>query len=197
MKTRLISGLAGFLLLPFLGLPSSAAGAAGNFAIAATNVTMPPSDNGTSQYTVTGIPEAGGLAINCTNAGPIDPTTKVPGCWTGLPLLIPVQAGQTVKGTVYFIPPGQAMPGLASGGLLAAGALLFGFGFRRRRQLFRVAVLAVVALAGAAGLSGCVGGGFNGMTPGTYQFTVSAVLAPSAAGAATILTKTTVSVTVP
>jgi hypothetical protein len=56
-------------------------------------------------------------------------------------------------------------------------------------------VLALVSVFGALGLSGCAGA-MNGMTPGTYQFTLQAANAATlnnlAAGAST-----NISVTVP
>jgi len=183
-----------------MGLSGSVAGAAGTFAIAATNATMPRTGHAQSQYTVTGIPEAGAVVIGCASAGPVDPAIKAPFCFAGLPAQIPVQPGQTVTGTVNFLPPGTAVPGVATAGLLAFGALSSGLGLRRRTRLFRVSALAVLGLAGAVGLTGligCANGAFNGMTPGIYQYTVSAAFTPTAPGPLTVLATTTVSVTVP
>ncbi|MGA3071889.1 MAG: hypothetical protein ABSD43_16910 [Terracidiphilus sp.] len=63
--------------------------------------------------------------------------------------------------------------GLAPGFALA-GALLLGFGFRRRAaRWFTLTLLAVGALAGLAGISAC-GGNNSVVTPGTYAYTVTA-----------------------
>jgi hypothetical protein len=99
-----------------------------------------------------------------------------------------VQAGETLNGDIVFVPFGQGPPPylgelqnaprpsghLPASGLALAGALLFGFGLRRRARRWLVTTLfAVITLAGVAGISACAGGS-NGMTPGTYQYTISA-----------------------
>lgn len=197
MKMRMFSGLAASLLLLILGFSGAVARGAANFAITATSVTMPRTGNGQSQYTVTGIPAAGWLVINCVSAGPIDPTVTSPDCFTGLPMQLLVQPGQTVTGTVEFLPPGTAVPGTVAAGLLLPGAILLGLGLRRRTKLLRLAALALIGLAGTGSLTSCAGNGFNGMTPGTYQYTVSAVFSPTVTGPPTSLATTTVLVTVP
>jgi hypothetical protein len=200
MKTRLLSGLLAFFLLLLPGLSGTVARAAANLAITATNATMPRTGNGQSQFTITGIPEAGEVVVGCTSAGPVDPTVKAPFCFAGLPVQIQVQPGQTVAGSVSFLPPGTAIPGVAAAGLLLPGAILLGLGLRGQRTLGRVTALALMGLAGVvglSGLSGCAAGSFNGMTPGIYQYTVSAAFTPTAPGPVSILATTTVSVTVP
>jgi hypothetical protein len=63
---------------------------------------------------------------------------------------------------------------LPMAGLALAGALLLGFGMRRRASRWLTLVLlAVGTLAGPAGISACGGSG-NGMTPGTYLYTITA-----------------------
>jgi len=55
-----------------------------------------------------------------------------------------------------------------------AGALLFGFGFRRRAaRWLTLTLLAVGTLAGPAGISAC-GGNNSVVTPGTYAYTFMA-----------------------
>lgn len=170
------------------------------FAIKATNVTMPSvtvvktTDGvtwmhmGSSEVTVTGIPDDGILTIICWYSGP-STKAKIPKqCGpSGLPGR-PVTAGQTAYGNVSFVPYDQGyVPGLsqlqrapaASGDpgatvLALAGALMLGFGFRRKTlRWFVLTVIAVSALAGAleASVSGRKG---TPMTPGTYQYTISA-----------------------
>lgn len=158
------------------------ASAASAYTIAATNVTMPMSGPGSTQYTVTAIPMTGTLYVSCQYAG-TGTGLKIPDCNYGpVRAPTPVNAGQTVKGTIFFYPYGPAVPvGLhRSGhapwaGLALGGALLLGFFGRRRRtrNLLALAVLAVGTIAGLAGITAC-GGNPNAMTPGTYQYTLTA-----------------------
>jgi hypothetical protein len=184
MIVRILSGSLALLLLAVF--PASGQ----TFAITATNVVMPRTGSGTSQYTVSNVPETGTLTISCTNAAPIDPSTKVPFCYAGPPHAIPVVAGQTVTGTISFYPYPVPLPATAT----MAAALMIGVVMRRKRR-WLVAVIISAALAGTMALSGC-GGSSNGMTPGTYQFTVSAVNAPAVGTGPDELSTTVVSVKV-
>jgi hypothetical protein len=170
------------------------------FAIKATNVTMPSVtaakvsvgvtfiNLGSSEITVTGIPDDGILTIKCWYSGP-STKAKIPKqCGpSGLPGK-PVTAGQTFYGDVAFVPYDRSyVPGIselrrapaASGDpaatvLALTGALMLGFGFRRKTlRWFVLTVFAVSALAGVleASVSGRKG---TPMTPGTYQYTISA-----------------------
>jgi hypothetical protein len=170
------------------------------FAIKATNVTMPSvtvvktTDGvtwmhmGSSEVTVTGIPDDGILTIKCWYSGPTTKAKIPKQCGpTGLPGK-QVTAGQTAYGNVNFVPYDQGyVPGLsqlqrapaASGDpaatvLAMAGALMLGFGFRRKTLLrFVLTVFAMSAFACA--LEASVGGRTGiPMTPGTYQYTISA-----------------------
>jgi hypothetical protein len=173
------------------------------FAIKATNVTMPSATviktpdgvtwmhMGISEVTVTGIPDDGILTIGCDYSGP-STKAKIPKqCgMVGLPGKR-VTAGQTFYGTVSFIPYDQGyVPGVAgvlelprapaaSGNpaaavLAVAGLFVLGFSFRRKTLCrFVLTLIAVSALAGA--LEASVGGRKGTpMTPGTYQYTISA-----------------------
>ncbi len=159
-----------------LGLVSPA-NAATPFTITATNVTMPAHGNGVTSYTVSGIPVKGSLVINCQYSGPTT-TAHIPTCSYGPIVAIPVDAGQTVSGSVQFYPYGAAVPlaqssaAQASAGLTLAGLLLLGLRRRARRFLLLVSVAALL-LGGIPALTGC-GNGWNGMTPGTYSYTVTA-----------------------
>ena len=170
-----------FVVLCFgLFAATALAAATPEFAITAANVTMPASGVGSSQYAVTAIPMTGTLAVTCQYAGAAT-EAKIPNCTYGPIVAAPVTAGQTVTGTVYFYPYGSAVPmGLhrtgqaPAAGLALAGGLLLGLGFRRRaRGRLALTVLAVGTLGGLAEISGCTGG-LNGMTPGTYQYTITA-----------------------
>jgi len=193
------------------------------FAITAANVTMPSYDPpttsngvtsiplGTSEFTVTGIPGAGTLTIGCQYSGP-ETAAKIPQeCGpVGSPGR-PVESGtQTVSGDVEFVPYGEGpIPSLGQlrrapspagrlpvAGMALAGALMLGFGFRRRgRRWPLLAVFAVCALAGAAGMSVCGSGNSNAMTPGTYPYTISAGFTETASSA-TQTASTTITLTV-
>lgn len=173
--------------------------ASNGYAISATNVTMPASGTATTKYTVSEIPIRGDLSISCAYSGP-QTDANLPVCDGGPSVLIPVNAGQTVTGSVVFYPYGSVVPAvkraqqsLPAPGLALAGALLIGLGFRRKALRWTTPILFTLLCATA--LTAC-GGSTNGTTPGTYQYTVSAETAgtdnPLAAQAAT-----TISVTVP
>jgi hypothetical protein len=115
---------------------------------------------------------------------------------------------QLGAGTVYFYPFGAAVPvglrraphrsgHLPAAGLALAGALMLGFGLRRRaRGWLALAVFAAGALAGVAGISGCTAG-LIGMTPGTYQYTITAIFEASGPAILGAQATTTINVTVP
>lgn len=166
--------------LGFIGASASALGAP-EFAISATNVTMPVSGNGSTQYTVTGIPITGTLTVSCRYSGP--PTeANLPTCTYGpVHAPEPVNAGQTVTGTILFYPYGAAIPADSprtghgpSTALALAGALLLGLGFRRRWRGWLVLIaLAMGSLVSVLELSACTGA-MNSMTAGSYQYTIAA-----------------------
>ncbi|MGD0938907.1 MAG: hypothetical protein ABR905_04275 [Terracidiphilus sp.] len=168
------------------------------FAIKATNVIMPSvtavktSDGVTwipiapSQITVTGIPGDGTLTISCRYSGSTTKARIPEQCgragWPG----IPVSAGETFTGTVSFVPYDQGpVPGvsqlrrdpavtgcLPATALALAGVLMLGFRHKTLRWL-AVTVLAVGALAAALEASAS-GRKAEPMTPGTYEYTISA-----------------------
>jgi hypothetical protein len=174
-------GIANFLLaMLVVAFPAASALAApSGFAVTAADITMPSSGNGSVPYTVTGIPITGTLAVTCQYSGP--PTTaSIPDCSYGPIAATPVTAGETTAGTISFYPFGAAVPQAANRtgrgpmALALAGVLLLGCGLRRRARSWLVPMLlGVVSLAGVAGLSGCLPG-LPGMTPGTYQYTLTA-----------------------
>lgn len=180
------------------------ADAASAYVIAATNVTMPMSGNGSSAYSVSGIPMTGTLIVSCQYAG-TGTGLKLPDCNYG-PVQAPiaVTAGQTVKGTIVFHPYGPAVPAVLHrgsrtpwAGLSLAGALLLGLGLRRRtRSLRTFLVLALGTFGGLAAITAC-GGNPNAMTPGTYEFTLTAANEAGGNAPLGIGVNTTISVTVP
>jgi hypothetical protein len=198
----------GFRFSLLFGCVLAVAGAEGQtatpFTITATNVTMPSSGNGFSQFSVTNIPQNGTMNISTSYVG-TDTGARRPTCANTPPVVYQVKAGGTLTGTIACYPYGAAVPaGLPQGrrssragvGLALAGALLLGCGFRRSaRRWLALVSLAVGALAGLAGISSC-GGNPNAMTPGTYQLTISA----DNEGTVTplgVLATTTIDVTVP
>jgi hypothetical protein len=200
--------LSGLLAAAFLSTSGAPALASAPLAIAATNVTMPSSGNGVSNFTITGIPGAGTVTIGCLYSGTLSiANLRIPSCTYGPVATIPVTAGQTLTGTIQFYPFGAAIPvglhrtprrlgHLSAAGLALAGALMLGFGLRRgRRRWFALALFAVGALAGMAGISGC-GGLSNAMTPGTYQYTILTSYQDTASPILSAILNTNVEVTV-
>ena len=188
------------LIFAFTGKPADAV----PYAVAATNVTMPAMGLGTTQYTVTGIPMTGTLSVTCNSAG-TETNLKIPTCTYGPLAEIPVTAGQTVTGTISFYPYGSAIPANLHrarpsfpAGVALAGALLLGLRLRRlSRTWLAASLLSISVLAGLAGIAACGGSSFSNMTPGTYQYAISA---GNESGGATPLREgatTTISVTVP
>jgi len=188
------------------GLPAARALPAG-VSIIATNVTMPPSGNGQSQYTVHGIPASGTVTVDCLFTGTIT-TARIPNCTYGPIQSTAVAAGQVVTGTIQFYPFGAVVPvglrktpsrsgHLPAAGLALAGVLMLGFGARRGKgRLFALAVFAMGALAGVSGITGC-GGLSNAMTPGTYQYTIVASYQDTGSPILSAIVSSTVEVTVP
>ena len=175
------------------------------FAIKATDVTMPSvtvvetSDGvagfhtGSSQITVTGIPEDGNLEIKCWYSGPAT-KARIPQQCGPIGLRFKrVTAGETFHGGVSFVPYGKIhVPGVdgalqprrsptvsghpAAVALALAGALMFGFGFRRGRLRW-LALIVFVACVLAGVLESSASRKefkFPPMTPGTYQYTIAA-----------------------
>jgi hypothetical protein len=206
MQSRRLLVLVGSLLAVSCGFFVARAQSTMPFAITATNVTMPTNGGfGISQYTDSGIPAAGTLTISCAYSGPTT-VAKIPTCTYGPILALPVPTG-TQMGDVYFYPYGTILPVGARGAplpsghlpaaaLALAGALMLGFGFRRRaRRWLALVLLAAGTLAGVGGISGCIS--HNPMTPGTYQYTISAVYAPSPQTPLEEQVTTNIEVTVP
>lgn len=182
--------------------------AAESFGIAATNVTMPASGMGVSQFTVTAIPVTGTITLTCKFAGtPAD--ADVPSCPLTPPVAYQVEAGGTLKGTIAFYPYGSAVPatmplgsphggGRLPGRLALAGTVLLGLGLRPsfRKRLSR-AVFAIIVLAAMAAIPACSGPAMSGVPAGNYPYTVAAFNAPNPNGASAQTASTTMYVTIP
>jgi hypothetical protein len=201
---------AGLLALPGVFSVTNALAATPSFTFAATNVTMPNNTSsgvGSSSFTLTSVNGfAGTVGINCSAPTPPAGVT-VPVCDLGALAYQPytLAANQVVTGSVTFYnsrPPCNPCPvslprregHWPASGLALAGALLMGFGFRRRTaRWLTLTLLAAGTLAGLAGISAC-GGNKSAVTPGTYAYTITAAeLDTSASPSVTI----SVNVTVP
>jgi len=168
-------------ILRGLGLAASvcctagAASAAGTYGITAANLTMPMSGNGSTTFTVSGIPMTGTLSVVCAYSGP-KTTARIPNCDSGPLIAYQVTAGQTLKGSITFYPYGVFVPlgqERASAGVATAFmALSAAFLIRLRRRNWRWLSLMVFSFAAVAGVSACGGG--SGMTAGSYQYTITA-----------------------
>lgn len=149
---------------------SPAHAAAPNFSISATSVTMPSSGSGSIPFTLTSVNGyVGSIVVQCSDVNA--PTgAKIPYCGAGLLHAYDLAANTVVKDNLTLAPYGAPIP---AG--LAGGALLLGFGLRRRRKS-RWATLALALVGTLFCLGGAVGcgGNPNGMTPGTYTYTVTA-----------------------
>lgn len=173
--------------------------------ITATSFTWSSAGPNTSQFSVTNIPSDGTIVIGCVYSGPAT-AAKLPICSGGPVVQISVTGGQTYSGIVAFKPWGTPIPvslrrtprhsnRFPLGGMALAGALLAGFGLRRRARWFARAVAAVAVFSVLAGLSAC-GGNTNGMTPGAYQYTISSSYTPGQTTVAELST-TNITVTIP
>lgn len=204
MQIRRISVFLQLVTASCLAFAGANALAANQFAISATNVTMPGSGLGSTKYTVAEIPMTGTLNVSCQYAGSAM-DAKVPTCTYG-PAHAPTQvdAGQTLTGTIYFYPYGSAIPAeqhrpgsAPEAGLALAGALMLGFGLRRNsRRWLALLLLTAGCLAGMTAISACTGA-MNPGTPGTYQYTLTAANESSGVAPLGQAVSTTVTVTVP
>jgi len=148
------------------------------------------SGTGSSAFTLTSVNGyVGTVGVNCSNLDP-PAGVNVPICDFGgpaFPVSYTLTANQVMTGSILFLNsqppckdgvcpvslPHRGARRLAQG-LTLAGALLFGFGFRRRAaRWLTLTLLAVGTLAGLATISAC-GGNNNAVTPGTYAYTIMA-----------------------
>jgi hypothetical protein len=192
-SVRLLAVLWALVTVTIFGVPLFAATPSPSFTITATNVTMSSttsSGSGSSSFTLTSVNGyAGTVGINCSNLDP-PAGVNVPICDFGgpaFPVSYTLTANQVVTGSILFLnsqPPCKdgvcpvSLPHRGARrlpqGLALAGALLLGFGFRRRTaRWLTLTLLAVGTLAGLAAISAC-GGNNNVVTPGTYAYTIMA-----------------------
>jgi hypothetical protein len=157
------------------------------FTISATNVTMSSSGStgtGSTTFTLTSEDSyTGTIGITCY------PTTepagaKLPYCGGSAMIGHTLTANATVTGALPFfnvavpVTPAasQVVPArVGATGLALAGAILLGFGFRRKTgRWLMLVLLAAGTLTGLATITGC-GGSNSVVTPGTYSFTIQGV----------------------
>lgn len=177
---RLVCLFVLILIFGFSGPPARAA--APGFSITASNTTLNPNGTGKAAYTLTSLNGfTGQVAVTCDILD-LPAGAKVPFCGGGPLIAYTLTANETVSGSMEFytnaIPVAVSQtrrPRLVPGaGLALAGALLFGFGLRRRaRGWLMLTLLAVSAMAGFAGVSAC-NASENGLTPGTYLYAMYA-----------------------
>lgn len=172
------------------------------FAVIASSFTMPLSGNGSTTYTVSHIPMTGTLSVVCAYSGPTT-QARIPNCSYGPLRVMSVTAGETVTGAITFFPYGVVVPALnpqgASGaanafGLALAIPLLLGIG--RWQPTWQRLALVAVAIAAVSWVSAC-GGSSSSMTPGTYQYTITADNESSPLTPLGVGVSTTISVSVP
>jgi hypothetical protein len=201
MRNRNLLFLFGILLTFVFGMTVARAATSG-YAISATNVTMPSSRGTSSPYTVTQVQFTGTLVVGCQYTGPTT-VARIPTCYAP-PVALSVTAGQTSTGAVTLdpwgvpIPVGARRPGrVPLDGFALAGALLLGLGLRRRRTgPMAMLVLAIGSLASTMAMEACSTSPGNGMTPGTYAYTISANNESSGVTPLGAATTTTIQVTV-
>ena len=178
-----------------LGIPSSLR-ADSSFIITATNVTMSSSGTGVSQYTITGIPVTGTIVLSCGYSGSLM-LGNLPICPLTPPVAYPVNAGGTLRGSIYFYPPNTPVPAVVpAAGMALAAVLLMGFRRRAPGGLWSI-VFAVTTLAGLATLTGCGGTYRFTLSPGTYPYTITAVNSPAVGTGPSYVASTIIQVTVP
>lgn len=186
-RYRLLVALGLLLTLSFVVSGSAASAATPDFTVAATNVTMSSATSsgvGSSTFTLTSANGyAGTFVVDCVPPTP-PAGVKVPIC-NFVPVVRPytLTANQVVTGTIGFVNvscnycavPVARRGGYGLGqGLALVGALLFGFGFRRRAaHWLTLMLLTIGALAGLASIGACSGNS-NVVTPGTYVYTITA-----------------------
>lgn len=198
MRNRNLPFLFGIILTLVFGTNLSPA-AAPSYAISATNVTMPSSGGTSSPYTVTQVQFTGTLVVTCQYSGPTT-VARIPTCYAP-PVALAVTAGQSYTGAVTLdpwgvpIPVGARRPGRwPLGGLALTGALVLGIGLRRRRS----GPMAMMVLAlGLMAMGACSASPSNGMTPGTYVYTISADNESGGVTPLGVAATTTIQVTVP
>jgi hypothetical protein len=164
------------------------------FTITATSVTMSSSAAdgvGLNTFTLTSVNGyTGTMEVHCEPPTP-PPGAKIPYCGGGaVSGAFTLTANQVATGHMNFdnAPVPQPAAGMSSRavlrmvpGVALAGLLLFGFGIRRRSaHWLRLTLVAVGSLGTLAVISAC-GGNQNYVTPGAYQYTMTATDINSAA----------------
>jgi hypothetical protein len=199
MKIRKGFLVFGLFLALMAGLSGSRTFAATpGFSIKAANTTLTAEGTGSTTFTLTSLNGyTGQVVVTCDDANP-PAGAKLPYCGGGPLRAYTLTANETVTGTMQFY--AMAVPVAASlvrrpgpwpaAGLALAGAMLIGLGWRRRaRHWMMLALLAVGGLAGPAGICAC-GGNRNGLTSGTFQYTMYATDTSTSAQASSVFNVT-------
>jgi hypothetical protein len=191
---ELLAIISGFVSMQVLAATPS-------FTISASNATMPVSGSGSVAWTVASVNGySGTFSVICSATNP--PAGAILPICGGSPIaqVYTLAANGVTQGTIplsaTFCSASGPCPtrlerrrkGVASG-LALAGALLVGLGFRRHKaRWFVLMLLALSTLASMAGITACSSS--NTLTPGVWQYTVSAFDASTTVS-------TTTNVTVP
>jgi hypothetical protein len=158
------------------------------------------------QFTVSNIPMAGTMTVNCQYSGSstFQEQAKLPVCGVGPVFAYTVSEGESISGTIGLAPWGTPVPaslkdrrGVRGASALAlAGVLLLGLGLRRKTKRWLTLVgMAAAGLAFSLGVSAC-GGNSNGPMPGVYAYTVTAAVESSGVAPLGQQTGTSVNITV-
>lgn len=160
------------------GTPGSLAVTPG-FTINAGNVSVPGQGDAVENFTLTSL---GGFTgtVNVECSGPNNSLLGdlvLPVCRPVATTVIP--ANGSVSGTVGFVPPWAANAASRSTTLPMIAGVLAGLGLlglRLRTTAHRISILMIAAacLAPLAAITGCLGGSGLAMTPGTYEYTLTA-----------------------
>ena len=183
--------LSGSLVLTFAAIfACSTASAAGTYTIYSNNVTLSPTSSSVTDYKVDKVPDTGSLYVTCGLITKVSASTRAPFCYPGLPHAVAVTAGQTVTGTLAILPYAPPIAGVAPAVAFDfAGPLLLFFFRPLRRLRWATAAILLTTLSASIALAGC-GGSANGLTKGTYQFSISATNTPDNAGPTSLATST-------
>jgi hypothetical protein len=171
------------LFLYGLACGISGAQATPSFTLTASNTTMPLSGVGSIPYTLTSVNGfSGTIYIGCSP--PTEPAgVTIPICEVGGPVIeYALNSNETLKESIGLLasepvptPVRMKLPKRRGGiGLALAGALMLGFGLRRKRASHFARLCFAVSLLGGLTALGACAGGQKTLTPGSYTYTLTA-----------------------
>jgi hypothetical protein len=155
------------LFLYGLACGISGAQATPSFTLTASNTTMPLSGVGSIPYTLTSVNGfSGTIYIGCSP--PTEPAgVTIPICEVGGPVIeYALNSNETLKESIGLL-ASEPVP-------TPAGALMLGFGLRRKRASHFARLCFAVSLLGGLTALGACAGGQKTLTPGSYTYTLTA-----------------------